>query len=138
MSRKHFYQFLGDVRAGELNDELTTKLALLVAAVQNTGKTGSLKLTIKITPTKSLAVEIDDEVDLKLPHLAKPSTILFPTVEGNLVVNNPMQRQLPLQVLQDGGTLSLHQLPPAETAGLVEIHGFQNSPALKSTGTEGQ
>lgn len=138
--RKQFHQVLGDIRAGELNEELTAGLTELVQAVQNTQKAGSLTLKIKITPTKGLAFEIDDEVVLKLPELAKPTTILFPTVEGNLVVQNPMQKQLPLQMVNDGGTMQLNAVQSGPTT-LAKVPGADEpvqpiNPA--ATGTEGK
>jgi hypothetical protein len=123
MARKPFHQFLGDVRAGELNEELTAKLTELVTAVQNTGKAGSITLRITITPTKSLAVEIDDDVSVKLPKLAKPTTLLFPTVEGNLQVQNPLQKTLDLKVVDDGGVKQLNTVGMGATGALAEVPG---------------
>lgn len=123
MGQKQFHQFLGDIRAGELNEELTAKLKELVTAVQSTGKAGSLSLKIKIVPTKGLAVEIEDDVSLSKPVLSKPTTLLFPTVEGNLQVNNPLQKNLDLTVVQDGGTTQLTTVGMGNGAPLATAPG---------------
>lgn len=105
---KPFRDTLAKLRQGECEEELTQALAKVVAAVQSTGKAGKIKLTITVKPTKSLALEIDDDVTVDVPTLAHPSTLLFPTIEGNLQEQNPMQRALDLTVVNDGGTKQLN------------------------------
>lgn len=122
---KPFRDTLAKLRQGECEEELTKALAAVVTAVQNTGKVGVVNLKITVSPTKGLALDIEDEVTTKVPKLAQPSTLLFPTVEGNLQVNNPMQKSLDLTVVQDGGTKQLNTVgmgrPGAE--GLQTVGG---------------
>lgn len=137
MAKKPFHQLLGDIRAGELNDELTAKMTELVAAVQNTNKAGSLTLKIKLTPTKGLALEIEDDVSINKPTLSKPSTLLFPTVEGNLQTNNPLQKSLDLKVVQDGGATQFNSVGMGQPQNLVSVPGASNTQPA-GTGTDGQ
>lgn len=129
MSRKQFHQFLGDVRTGELNQELTEKLTALVLAVQETNKVGTLTLRLKLVPTKGLAMEIEDEVTVRAPSLPKPSTLLFPTTEGNLQLQNPMQKSLDLAVVQDGGVKSLNTVGMGAAQALAEVPGTSTQAA---------
>jgi hypothetical protein len=105
---KPFRETLSKLRQGACEEELTAALAEVVHAVQNTNKAGSVTLKITVTPTKGLALELDDTISSNVPKLAQPSTLLFPTVEGNLQEQNPMQRSLDLTVVQDGGTKQLN------------------------------
>lgn len=136
MTKKQFFQILGDVRAGELNEELTAKLTQLVNAVRNTGKKGRLTLTIDLIPTKGLAIEIEDDVKMKLPEMAKASTLMFPTVEGNLQLQNPMQKSLDLTIVSDGGVKSATALvdplaagKDGKDGGLVQVAAASGSAA---------
>lgn len=135
MAKKPFHQLLGDFRAGELNEELTAKMTELVNAVRETNKAGSLTLKIKLIPTKGLALEIEDDVSIQKPQLSKPSTLLFPTVEGNLQVTNPMQKSLDLTVVQDGGTMQLNTVGLAAAGQPLAVAPGSVPPA--ATGTTG-
>lgn len=130
--KKPFHQFLGDVRAGELNEELTERLNELVNAVRDTSKAGSLTLKIKLIPTKGLAIEIEDDISMNVPKLSQPTTLLFPTTEGNLQVQNPMQKSLDLTVVNDGGVKQLNTVGFGAPAALQEVPG-----ASTATGTAG-
>lgn len=138
--RKQFHQVLGDIRAGELNDELTAALTELVTAVQNTGKAGSLTLKIKLKPTKGLAFEIEDDLSTNVPMLDKPATILFPTVEGNLVPYNPMQKQLDLRTVQDGAVTQLNAVDTSKPATLATVPGAEQPQTITpiANGTDGK
>lgn len=88
-----------DIRYGEFLDEASDQFNKLVTAVENTGKGGSMTITIKLKPSAAGAIEVTDEVKAKLPELARGSSLFFATPEGNLQRNNPKQRELPnLQV----------------------------------------
>lgn len=133
MPTKQFYQVLGDLRAGELNEELTAKMTELVAAVQNTNKAGALTLTITLSPTKGLAIEIDAEVKLKKPELAKPTTLMYPTVDGNLQMQNPMQKSLDLTIVQDGGVKQFNSVGLGQPTTLAVAPGAVQPIAAEPT-----
>lgn len=113
---KPFDHTLRDIRGGALLEDLTASLAELLGAIQTTDKGGSLTLRLTIKPTKGLALEIEDDISLKKPELAKPSTLLFPTVDGNLQLQNPMQKSLDLTVVQHQQPGPLAQAPGADGA----------------------
>ena len=88
-----FDHTLREIRFGECLDELTAELGKLVAAVSNTGKAGSLTLTIKMKPVGA-AIEITDDIKDKVPALSKGTSLFFATPENNLVRNDPRQPDL--------------------------------------------
>lgn len=95
MSIRPFTDVLRDMRFGETLDELSEEFNKLVAAVDNTGKAGSLTLTIKLKPSTAGAIEVLDDIKAKAPQLSKGSSLFFPTVECNLVRNDPRQAEIP-------------------------------------------
>lgn len=94
MTKRTFVQTLDTLRAGELTDELNVTLRELVKAVDESEKVGSITITLKLKPTKSGAIEIYDDIKCKMPQADKTSTMMFPTVEGNLQRNDPAQGEL--------------------------------------------
>lgn len=95
MARREFVDILREVRHGEMLEELGEKLNDLVQAVDGAGKNGELIIKLTLKPTKSGAIEMMDDVKVKLPSLTKGSSLFFPTVEGNLQRNDPRQKEIP-------------------------------------------
>lgn len=95
MSARPATDVIRDIRFGELLDEFSDELNTVVTAVESTGKPGSITLTLKFKPSSSGAIEVTDDVKTKIPMLAKGSSLFFATPEGNLVRDNPRQKQLP-------------------------------------------
>lgn len=95
MGVRPFTDVLRDIRFGVALDELSEEFNRLVAAVDNTSKPGELTLTIKLKPSTAGAIELTDQIKTKLPQLPKGSSLFFPTVEGNLVRNDPRQQEIP-------------------------------------------
>ena len=92
-----FLDFLRDHRHGVTHDELSDALQDVVAAVHDTGKSGSLTLTITVKPTNSEALDVSDIIKTKLPQLPKSSSLFFVSPENNLVRDDPKQHRLELQ-----------------------------------------
>ena len=92
-----FAETLNAVRYGELVTELDTEWNALVNKVRDTGKTGSMSITLKLIPGKGIAMEIDDTIKVNAPKPTKGTTLLFPTVEGNLQRTDPNQKSLDLR-----------------------------------------
>src|SRR5882672_4541380 len=90
--KRSFTQTLETLRHGELTGELDKHLRELVIACDGASKAG--ELTLKIKPTKSGAMEIIDDFSVKMPKADRSTTIMFPTVEGNLQRNDPAQGEL--------------------------------------------
>ena len=83
---------------GECLDQLTDGLHELVGAVEQTGRAGSITLTVQVKrgPGKAGTVIVTDDVSLKLPKPEKRQTIMFVTPENNLVTTDPRQQALTL------------------------------------------
>lgn len=93
---KQFSDVLQELRYGTLHDELTERLQEVVNACIDTGKVGSMTLSIKLKPGLGGELEITDQIKTTIPELAKGSSIMWATPEGNL------QRQDPRQMTIDG------------------------------------
>lgn len=95
MAVRPFIDTLRALRYGALEEELAGKLNELVLACDKTQKAGQLTLTITVKPSRAGPVEIFDQVKATLPQFERGSTLMFPTVEGNLQREDPRQPQLP-------------------------------------------
>jgi hypothetical protein len=98
-----FARLLIDHREGQTQDELSEALAQLVTAVRQTGKSGTLNLTIKVSAASKgagWAVSITDKVKVTLPQLDRESSIMFASEDGALHRDNPLQKKLDLKEVQ--------------------------------------
>lgn len=93
-SLRPFTRTLDALRFGTLTDDLTRELHALTLKCDNTGKTGELKLTIKLKPGKGGQMEVFDDITVKAPKEERGSSIMFATVEGNLQREDPRQLNL--------------------------------------------
>ena len=93
--RQAFSDFLEN-SAPFLGEEATEALNDLVHATTETGKAGSITLTIKMKPIggKTGQMELDTDVKVKLPTPTKGRTILFTTPDNNLQRTDPRQQTL--------------------------------------------
>lgn len=92
---KPFASWLLEQAGGKTESELTDSLRDLVARVVDTGKKGTLQLTITVEPLKNdpSILVVSDEIKLKLPeHDRKPS--MFWPKDGQLLRNDPNQRSI--------------------------------------------
>lgn len=99
---KPFAATLQEIAGGKLAGRLADQLQELTRAVTDTGKKGTLALTLTVAPvkkgntdtllvtgvTKLVAPEGDD---------ASPSAVFFPDASGNLRRDDPTQLALPLR-----------------------------------------
>lgn len=97
MARRSFMQVLGDLRRGKTQDELTNKLSELVRAVEDTGRAGTLSLTIKVKPAAkdSTLVQIDDIIVCKTPEIARAPTFMHTTPDHGLSLDDPEAKDRP-------------------------------------------
>ncbi|WP_232629132.1 hypothetical protein [Methylobacterium sp. Leaf118] len=86
---------------GDAYDELTLQLGEVVQAVMQTGKAGSLNLSLKIAANGPGSVTITDEIKVKVPEAARPKTMFFATESGSLMRNNPRQHEMNLRDVSD-------------------------------------
>lgn len=94
-----FTDVLRDWRNGRLVDRLTDEMAKLTAAVDETGKEGSLTLSIKLKPKTDNRgvidiVELHADVTTKIPRHDLPAQVFFLTTDGDLVKDDPTQREM--------------------------------------------
>jgi hypothetical protein len=98
-----FADFLREQSHGTTHDELSEALHTLVARVQDTGKKGSLTLTIGVERLKGgrsdNALIVSDSIKLNLPEHDRDTSLFFATADGNLSRDDP--RQLTFESLRD-------------------------------------
>lgn len=90
-----FRDILSELGEGATESELAEAMWDLVQRVQDTGKAGSLTLTIRVEANGQGRVEVKDEVKLRLPEFARPTTAFFIAKAGNLSRRNPQQPEIP-------------------------------------------
>lgn len=100
MPARPFLDTLIALRFGKLHDELTEALNELTNACTETGKGGTLTLSIKLKPGRAGQVEILDDVKTKLPSFERGSTLMFSTPDGNLQRDDPRQQKLELRSVE--------------------------------------
>lgn len=96
-----FAAVLAEIGGGKLHARLSAQLAELTAAVADTGKKGSITLTVKVEPLKKAdqhTLVVTGSSNAKVPEGddATPTSVFFATSAGNLVRDDPRQQQLPL------------------------------------------
>lgn len=91
------------IGGGVFIDTASDKLAELVSAVDQSGKSGKLDLSITIKKaTRGGAMHISGTVKLSKPATEEPmECMLFATPEGNLVPDDPKQKKLDLRSVPD-------------------------------------
>jgi hypothetical protein len=85
---------------GAFMDRCSDELATLVKAVEATGKTGKLSITLDLKTVGNGAVQITPKVNAAVPEPKPDTTLLWATVEGNLVIDNPSQQKLDLRQVE--------------------------------------
>lgn len=88
-----FADWLREQSSGSTHEELGDALFDLVARVRDTGKKGSLSLTITVAPMdKDVDVlVVTDEIRLKLPEHDRKASLFYPDKTGNLSRSDPQQ-----------------------------------------------
>ena len=87
-------EVLGRLRRGAVLDELAIEMNKVVEGVLETGKKGSVVLTITMTKIDAAAngLVLKAEVDGKPPEMATATDVFFADDNYNLFANNPRQR----------------------------------------------
>lgn len=91
-----FTDVLRQFRNGRLVDEATRQFNELVRAVDDTGKTGSLTLTVTIKPEKGGGNQkaLIAQVKTKTPQSELPEAVFFSDEDGNLHRDDPKQQEM--------------------------------------------
>lgn len=84
------------LQGGVFLDQCSDMMAELVKGVDETGKAGKLTITLDFKKSGG-AMAIVAKVTNKTPERAPDADLLWPTVEGNLSIDNPAQRKLDLR-----------------------------------------
>jgi hypothetical protein len=97
---KPFTDTLGELDNGTLHNDLTEAVYNIMAAVMETRKKGSLKLSISFTPTGRGTVEVAADFDASIPEHDRASTTFFVGKDLSLQRRDPNQPDLPLQAVE--------------------------------------
>lgn len=84
------------LQGGAFIVECGERMAEIVKGVDETGKAGRLTITIDVKKAGA-AVSVLAKVTDKTPEEQPDADLYWPTVEGNLSLQNPAQRQLNLE-----------------------------------------
>lgn len=105
---------LRHIGGGIFIDTASDKLAELVAAVDASGKSGSIDLCIKVKKaTRGGAMILTGKVKLTKPAEDAMEAMLFATPEGNLVADDPSQQKLDLKSVPSATDTAPAQLKSA-------------------------
>ena len=97
---KPFGDVLGEIENGQLLNELTEAVYNMIAAVMDVRKPGTLKLSLKFSPTGKGTVNVDASFDTKEPEHDRPSTTFFVGKDFSLLRTDPSQPRLPLHAVE--------------------------------------
>ena len=88
-----FAAWLQEQSGGKTHIELGEGLHDLIAKVRDTGKGGSLTLTVKVKPLKDDidVLIVTDEIKLNLPEHDRKASMFYPDEHGNLTRSDPRQ-----------------------------------------------
>lgn len=93
-----FQDFLRQHRNGATHDELTDALRVLTLAVAEERRGGKIVLTLTVKPLgKGDGVEVACVVKCSPPEPIAGVSIFYPTVEGDLVRQDPRQQSMELK-----------------------------------------
>jgi hypothetical protein len=95
---------LQDIAGGTFHTRLSEQMQKLVTAVGDTGKKGTLTVTLTVSPVNKGNTEnllVSGRTVLKAPESdAEPSSVFFTDKNGNLRRDDPNQPALPLRGLE--------------------------------------
>lgn len=97
-----FADFLAEHNNGAGHNLAGEKLHELVAAVRDTGKKGSLTLTLSIEAMDEDTLVTVIDVATKVPKPPSKAAVFFVTDDGNLSRSDPKQTHLPLREVPGG------------------------------------
>lgn len=117
--QKAFSLVLADLNDGSTAAGLTADLHELLAAVQHSGRSGSLTVKLKIAPaTKGSTMGVDKvtivaEKKLELPKPDAPTDFFWLTDDAELSRKHPRQNELELRHVEGSGVVSSNDLKKA-------------------------
>lgn len=90
-----FVEWLGAHKKGEVDSELTYHLREVIEAVRETGKDGTVTLTLKVKRKGERQVTVIEDVKFKLPMHDRSESIYFVDADTNLTRDDPAQTVIP-------------------------------------------
>ena len=96
MSRP-FGDILGELAGGTTYATLTESLEEIVVKVRETGKSGTLTLTLTVKANGKSGITVTDKVTAKVPQDPRGDTLFFSDQDGGLHRQDPNQKDLPLR-----------------------------------------
>lgn len=118
MAGKLLTQILGEIRGGVFVNAASAELSELVERIQESGKKGSISITLEIAPHGKNNREMHVTPKLTVKKPAAPDTTeagIFYAVRGDLVRDDPEQRRLP--GMEGKPELAKGDTPVADVAG---------------------
>lgn len=112
-----FADFLREQAKGQTHEELSEGLRDLVQRVKDTGKGGSISLTVTVELMKGSggnALVVSDAIKLKLPEHDRQTSLFFSDRDGNLVRNDPDQLTFDSLREVDTTTGEIREIPARE------------------------
>lgn len=99
-----FVEWLATYKKGETDGELTHELRTLIEQVQETGKPGTITLTLRVSRKGERQVNVIEDIKVKTPQHDRSETIYFVDQHLNLQRNDPRQGVLtPMHGRASGG-----------------------------------
>ncbi|HFD80448.1 MAG TPA: hypothetical protein ENK05_08690 [Gammaproteobacteria bacterium] len=89
------------LRQGLTQEELSEKLSEAVCMARETGKQAKVALEITVKPIGDGQYELRDKITAKIPEHQRGITLMFGTPDGNLMRDDPRQRNLDLRAVDD-------------------------------------
>lgn len=92
-----FIASLEELQSGAVASDLDRQLREIVLAARETGKKGSLTLTLNVEPRGADSVIVSADLKPKIPVAEQPPSIFFVNDDGSLGREHPKQTNLPFQ-----------------------------------------
>lgn len=108
-----FSDQVSKINKGATDSELTAEMVRLVKQVRDTGKKGSLTLTMNVQMlgnNNEDVVKITPDIKLSLPKVAQPAAIFWSTADGDLLRNDPQQNELEFEKIVDDKPAKIIQI----------------------------
>lgn len=85
----NLFQTINKISGGMYADQAEAELAQIVQAVEETGRQGTLTLTIKVAKSANCTMSINGTISSKPPAGDPMSVVLFSDVDGRLTETMP-------------------------------------------------
>ena len=97
-----FIASITDLNDGAIASDLDRQLREVVMKARETGKSGSITLTLTVEPRGADSVIVVAKTATKMPKIEEPKSIFFVNDDGELVREHPKQSTLPFKTVNAG------------------------------------